>query len=238
MTPTPRDLWEDLRDTARRHAERRGGGALEAALLEPGLVALAWFRFAHWLHERRLTLFARLASQQARRHTGIWLHPGARIGRRCLLLDGGAIALDDGVVLGDDCEVAPGTLVLATGGGAPRLGDRVVLEPGCRVVGGVFVGHDVRVAAGAVVSRDVPDGAVAVGVPGRVVAPEAGPLDPDARAIAATAERLYHLEEQLQVLAFSLGAQRGGLAEQWRTRQPKEYGPIAAVEALVDGAGI
>ncbi|MOA58549.1 hypothetical protein D3C78_1829670 [compost metagenome] len=94
-----------------------------------------------------------------------------------------------------------------------------------------------RVLSGAVIGRDIPDGGVGVGVPGRVLARPSAKADPDARAVQAMAERLYHLEEQLQILAFAT-RQQANLSERWRTRQPDQYGPIPAVEELIDGAGI
>jgi serine O-acetyltransferase len=226
-----RDIWQDLRDTAGRVAERTHTSAFEAALTDPGLQALAVYRAASWLHGQGLGTWARMISQHVRRFTGITIDPTARIGRRCVF-GVGPVIVGESAVIGDDCMIEAGAMLI----GGPRLGSAVVVEAGAIVRGEVFLGNDVRVLAGAVVDRDIPDGGVAVGVPGRVLARAQAKADPDARAVQALAERLYHLEEQLQILAFATRQQAG--ADRLRTRNPDQYGPIPAVEALIDGAGI
>lgn len=232
MAITFRDIWQDLRETAGRYAERTETATWEVLLSEPGLQALAVYRVAHWLNRQGLAMWARAITQHARRFTGVSIHPSARIGRRWQVT-GGAVEVGAHAVIGDDCTVESGALLL----GGPRLGNAVVVEAGAIVTGEVFIGHDVRVLAGAVVNRDIPDGGVAVGVPGRVLSRPGVKPDPDARAVQALAERLYFLEEQLQILAFAT-RQQAGMSERWRTRQPDQYGPIPAVEDLIDGAGI
>lgn len=246
--------WADLVETAGRHAARSGRPAWEVWLLEPGLHALAFHRLARWLVDAKLPFFARLAATWGRWVSGSDLHPGARIGRRCVILHGG-VTVGDTTAVGDDCLLEPGVMLLGTAIAPapedpfeasldaafsntrthPSLGNRVVVEAGATVIGDVFLGNDVRVLAGAVVTRDVPDGGVALGVPGRVLTRAQARPDPDARAVQALAERLYHLEEQLQILTFNTQRLHGGPP---RTRQSDQYGPIAAVEELIDGAGI
>lgn len=249
--------WADLTDTAQRHASRTGRPVLETWLLEPGLHALAFYRVARWCFEHRAQFFARLVSQWGRWISGCDLHPGARIGRRLQIVQGTGVVVGETAVLGDDCVLEPGTMLLAAGLAAavpvaerfdvsleqafassrthPTLGNHVWLEAGAMVIGDVFLGNDTRVLAGAVVTRDIPDGGIAVGVPGRILTRAQTRPDPDARAVQALAERVYHLEEQLTVLAFTTQRLHGGAP---RTRQPEQYGPIPAVEELIDGAGI
>lgn len=237
MSVRYRDIWADLQETAARFALRDGRPVWQVLLFEPGLMAIAWFRLSRWLLDAGLRLPARAVAEHARRGTGIQVHPGARIGRRCLLLAGTPILVGEGSVIGDDCTLEPGAMLIGSLDAHPTLGDNVVIEAGAIVAGEVFLGNDVRVHAGAVVTRDVPDGGVAIGVPGRTLPRAQSRPDPDARAIQALAERLYHLEEQQQILAFAVNRQ-APLAERWKTREPKAYGPIPAVEDLIDGAGI
>jgi len=89
-------------------------------------------------------------------HSGIFVHPRCRIGKNC--------NLSPGVVLG-----------LANRGprrGVPTLGDNVYLGPGVKVVGAVRVGDHVAVGANAVVTSDLPDHSVAVGIPAKVISLE------------------------------------------------------------------
>lgn len=226
------DVWRDLNDTAARYAERGEVSPFEALLTEPGLKALAVFRISSWLWGQGLKVWARMLGHHARRFTGMDIHPSARLGRRCVMPQA-PVVIGANAVIGDDCLLDAGAMVL----GGPRVGNAVVLEPGAIVSGEVFIGHDVRVMAGAVITRDIPDGGQGVGVPGRVLGKAQAKPDPEARAVQALAERLYHLEEQHQILAFAT-RQHAAKGEQWRTREPDQYGPIPAVEELIDGSGI
>ncbi len=170
-----RVLEEDLEAARRRDPAARS--RLEVALAYPGVHAVWAYRLAHRMwREPVLRLPARLLSQLARAVTGVEIHPGARIGRR-LFIDHGM-----GVVVGETAEVGDDVVLFHTstlGGRSmrrgkrhPTLGDRVVVGAGAKVLGPVWVGDDAQVGANAVVVKDVPAGAVAVGVPARVRVPE------------------------------------------------------------------
>lgn len=237
MAVTFRDILDDLQETADRFGERTGQPAWMVKLIEPGWTALLTYRLSRFLYDSGFRAPALLIARQSARYTGIHLHPSARLGRRCILMAGPGILVGPAAVLGDDCRLEPGVMIVSAPDAHPTLGDRVVLEAGAIVTGEVFVGHDVRVLAGSLVSRDVADGGMAVGVPGRVLPRDQARPDPDAKAIKAVADRLYHLEEQHQILAFTVNRHATG-ADRWKTRNPEAYGPIPEVEDLVDGAGI
>jgi serine O-acetyltransferase len=246
----PLKAWPDLKEVARRHAQRVGRPVWETWLLEPGLHALVFYRAARWCFERGWVFPARCLSAWGRR-SGCDLSPAAKIGRNLIIQQATGVVVGPTAVIGDDCVLEPGAMLLGAGLALPTadaqldafgtsrthpsLGNNVLVEAGAVVVGDVFVGNDVRIFAGAVVTRDVPDGGIALGVPGRVLPRAQARPDPDARAAQALAERVYHLEEQLQILAFAAQRQLGGLP---RARQPDQYGPLQAVEDLIDGAGI
>lgn len=173
-----RVLEEDLEAARRRDPAARS--RLEVALAYPGVHAVWAYRLAHRMwREPVLRLPARLVSQLARALTGVEIHPGARIGRR-LFIDHGM-----GVVVGETAEVGDDVVLFHTstlGGRSmrrgkrhPTLGDRVVVGAGAKILGPVWVGDDVQVGANAVVVKDVPAGAVAVGVPARVRVPTTAP---------------------------------------------------------------
>jgi serine O-acetyltransferase len=173
-----RVLEEDLEAARRRDPAARS--RLEVALAYPGVHAVWAYRLAHRMwREPVLRLPARLVSQLARALTGVEIHPGARIGRR-LFIDHGM-----GVVVGETAEVGDDVVLFHTstlGGRSmrrgkrhPTLGDRVVVGAGAKILGPVWVGDDVQVGANAVVVKDVPAGAVAVGVPARVRVPDTAP---------------------------------------------------------------
>ncbi|MCI9348761.1 MAG: serine O-acetyltransferase [Oscillibacter sp.] len=145
---------------------------LEIFLLYPGVHAVLWHRVAHWLYVRRHFFLARWVSQHARKKTGIEIHPGATIGRRLVIDHGMGIVIGETCEIGDDCLLYQGVTLGGTGKDQgkrhPTLGDNVMVGSGARVLGPFKVGDNARIAAGAVVLREVPPNCTAVGVPARI----------------------------------------------------------------------
>ncbi|MCP2262829.1 serine O-acetyltransferase EpsC [Promicromonospora thailandica] len=171
-----RVLAEDL-DAARAH-DPAARSRLEVALAYPGVHAVWAHRAAHRLWRNpALRLPARLLSQLARATTGIEIHPGARLGRRLFIDHGMGVVIGETTVVGDDVMLYHGVTLggrsLNRGKRHPTLGDRVTVGAGAKVLGPVWVGDDAQVGANAVVVKDVPAGAVAVGIPARVRVPHA-----------------------------------------------------------------
>ncbi|MBD8080590.1 serine O-acetyltransferase [Cellulosimicrobium arenosum] len=175
-----RVLAEDLEAARRRDPAART--RLEVALAYPGLHAVWAYRLAHRMwREPLLRLPARLVSQAARTVTGVEIHPGARIGRRLFIDHGMGVVVGETAVVGDDVVLfhtsTLGGRSMRRGKRHPTLGDRVVVGAGAKILGPVWVGDDAQVGANAVVVKDVPAGAVAVGVPARVRFPRRGADD-------------------------------------------------------------
>jgi serine O-acetyltransferase len=169
-------LGEDL-DAARAH-DPAARSRLEVALAYPGVHALWAYRVAHRMWRTpSLRLPARLVSQLARAATGIEIHPGARLGQRLFIDHGMGVVIGETAVVGDDVMLYHGVTLggrsLNRGKRHPTLGDRVTVGAGAKVLGPVWVGDDVQIGANAVVVKDVPAGAVAVGIPARVRVPNA-----------------------------------------------------------------
>ncbi|PWH06890.1 serine O-acetyltransferase [Brachybacterium endophyticum] len=162
---------EDVSAARRRDPASTSG--VQLALTSPGLHAIWAHRIAHDVWERRGgRLPALLLAQIARTLTGVEIHPGARIGRRFFIDHGMGVVIGETAEIGDDVMLYHG----ATLGGRsmarikrhPTLEDGVVIGAGARVLGPVRVGEGAQVGANAVVVRDVPPHATAVGVPARV----------------------------------------------------------------------
>ncbi|MBD8702813.1 serine O-acetyltransferase EpsC [Frigoribacterium sp. CFBP9039] len=169
-------LREDL-DTVRRR-DPAARGRLETALVYSGLHAVWAHRVTSrlWRAEGAPRLLgarfaARVLSQLARTATGVEIHPGALVGRRLFIDHGMGVVIGETAVVGDDCTLFHGVTLGGKGrGGAlgrrhPTLGRGVMVGAGAAVLGGVTVGDDSIVGANAVVTRDVPAGSIAVGVP-------------------------------------------------------------------------
>ncbi len=164
-------LREDLEAARRRDPAARS--ALEVALGYPGVHAIWAYRLAHRMwREPALRLPARLLSQAVRAATGIEIHPGAQIGRRLFIDHGMGVVIGETSVVGDDVVLFHGATLggksMKRGKRHPSLGDGVMVGAGAKILGPVWVGDGAQVGANAVVVKDVPAGAVAVGVPATV----------------------------------------------------------------------
>jgi serine O-acetyltransferase len=144
----------------------------EVVLGYPGLHAIWAYRVHHAMWVRGHRLSARLISQATRAVTGIEIHPGAQIGRRFFIDHGMGVVIGETTEIGDDVmlyhDVTLGGRSMRRTKRHPTIGDGVVIGAGARVLGPVVVGKGAQVGANAVVVRDVPDGAIVVGVPGQV----------------------------------------------------------------------
>jgi len=179
---------------------------LEILLCYPGLHAILAHRVSHKLYKWGIPLLPRLLSQFSRFLTGIEIHPGATIGRRFFIDHGSGVVIGETSEIGDDVLLYQGVTLGGTGNEQgkrhPTLGNNVVVGTGAKVLGNIHVGYNVKIGAGSVVVRNVPDNSTVVGIPGRVVRirPEGGPLehgrlpDPEGQAIEDLARRVEELE--------------------------------------------
>ena len=139
----------------------------------PGLHALILHRINHWLWGLGLKWMARLGSNIARWMTGIEIHPGATIGRRFFIDHGMGVVIGETATIGDDCTLYHGVTLGGTswnkGKRHPTLERGVVIGAGAKVLGPITLGEQAKVGSNAVVVRDVPPGATAVGIPARIV---------------------------------------------------------------------
>ena len=153
---------------------------LSLILTYPGVKADFFHRIANFFQLAKFYLVARMISQLSRFLTGIEIHPGAKIGKN-LFIDHGM-----GVVIGETSEIGNNVTIyhMATLGGIapsinsndqrqvkrhPTLGDCVVVGSGAQILGPVIIGTHAKIGANAVVTKDVPENAVMVGIPAKNV---------------------------------------------------------------------
>ena len=153
---------------------------LSLILTYPGVKAVFFHRIANFFRLAKFHLVARIISQLSRFLTGIEIHPGAKIGKN-LLIDHGMV-----VVIGETSEIGNNVTIyhMATLGGIapsinsnnqrqvkrhPTLSDCVVVGSGAQVLGPVMIGANAKVGSNAVVTKDVPENAVMVGIPAKNV---------------------------------------------------------------------
>ncbi|BAZ07867.1 serine O-acetyltransferase [Calothrix sp. NIES-3974] len=187
---------------------------LEVILCYPGLHALFLYRIAHYLYLRNILVLPRLISHLARFLTGIEIHPGAKIGHGVFIDHGIGVVVGETAIIGDYVLIYQGVTLGGTGKETgkrhPTLGNNVVVGAGAKVLGNIHIGDRVRVGAGSVVLRDVPDDCTVVGIPGRNICRngneclavlEHGKLpDVEGNLIRSLVSRVQTLETQLQTL--------------------------------------
>jgi len=156
---------------------------LSVVLTYPGVKAVVFHRIANFFHLAGFYLIARIVSQTIRFFTGIEIHPGAKIGKN-LFIDHGM-----GVVIGETSEIGNNVTIyhaVTLGGSSPSIdserqrhekrhptvGDDVVIGSGAQIIGPVKVGNGSRIAANAVVVKDVPENTTMVGVPAKAIKSE------------------------------------------------------------------
>ena len=151
---------------------------LSLILTYPGVKAVFFHRIANFFSIAKFHLIARIISQFSRFLTGIEIHPNAKIGKN-LFIDHGM-----GVVIGETSDIGDNVTIyhMATLGGIapsinsdnqrnvkrhPTLKENVVVGSGAQILGPVVVGKNAKIGANAVVTKDVPENAVMVGIPAK-----------------------------------------------------------------------
>ena len=144
--------------------------------------AVLYHKLAHFLYKCKLYFLARFISQITRFLTGIEIHPGATLGRRVFFDHGMGIVIGETAIVGDDCVIFHGVTL----GGLsskrsnqtnsnkrhPTIKNNVMLGAGAKLLGDITIGENVKVGANAVVLTDVPDNAIAVGIPAKIIVKE------------------------------------------------------------------
>ena len=164
-------LWEDAKNI--RDKDPAARNVAEVIILYPGFHVLVTHKIAHFLYNHRCFFLARFVSQLARHLTGIEIHPGAKIGRKLFIDHGMGIVFGETTEIGDNCTIYHGVTLGGTGKDLgkrhPTIENGVMIGSGAKVLGPITIGRNAKVAAGAVVVKDVEPNCTVVGVPGEVV---------------------------------------------------------------------
>ena len=198
--PAPRSRWE--------------------VLLYPGVLALGLHRVAHWLFQAELYFLARFVNHFSRMVTAIDIHPGAQIGRN-FFIDHGFVVIGETAVIGNDVTIYQGATLGGTNptngqGGKrhPTIGDGAIISLGAAILGPIMIGARARIGANAVVTKDVAEGQVMVGIPAR-------PMLVDAKEYqkgfvpygTPCSERFDPQTQQLEILRCELETLRGRIGK-------------------------
>jgi serine O-acetyltransferase len=153
---------------------------MSIVLTYPGVKAVFFHQISNFFYKAGFDLIARIISQTIRFFTGIEIHPGAKIGRNLFIDHGMGVVIGETTEIGDDVTIYH---AVTLGGSSPSIdterqrhekrhptiGDGVVIGSGAQIIGPVKIGKSSRIAANAVVVKDVPENATMVGIPARAV---------------------------------------------------------------------
>ena len=228
-------MREDIQSVFHRDPAARN--AFEVVTCYPGLHAVWLHRLAHALWGAGWKWLARTVSGFSRWLTGIEIHPGAVIGRRFFIDHGMGIVIGETAQIGDDVTLYQGVTLGGTswnkGKRHPTLEDGVVVGAGAKVLGPFTVGAGAKIGSNAVVTKEVPAGATAVGIPARIIVKQDGEReakrqamadklgfdaygvgqdmpDPVARAIALLLDHLHAVDNRIEGMGEALGALNSG----------------------------
>jgi len=188
----------------------------------PGFHAMLVHRLAHCLWGAGLKWCGRIVSHIGRWLTGIEIHPGAAVGRRFFIDHGMGVVIGETAEIGDDCTLYHGVTLGGTswnkGKRHPTLGKNVVVGAGAKILGPITVGDGAKVGSNAVVVKDVPPGATAIGIPARIIEASGEPAggrfaayavvkdlsDPVAKAIHELIEHCVDTDKRIERLTAEL----------------------------------
>jgi serine O-acetyltransferase len=146
----------------------------EIVLLYPGVHALGWYRIARFFYQIRFVLIAKIVMSIGKFFTGIEIHPGARIGKGLFIDHGLGVVIGETTTIGNDVTMFQGVTLGGRGNETtakrhPTICDGAMIAAGAKVLGPITVGKDAKIGANAVVLKDVPAFATAVGIPARII---------------------------------------------------------------------
>ena len=174
-------MLKEIRADIDRYVVTHKRSWLYVIVTQQGLWALAEYRFSHWV---RTKLHMPIAQQLLKTvgffwhklveiTTGIDIPNRTEIGKGLYIGHFGGIFINGDVKLGEYCNLSQGVTIGASGrgdkSGSPTLGDRIYIGPGAKLFGPITIGNDVAIGANAVVTKDLPDNAVAVGIPAKII---------------------------------------------------------------------
>ena len=157
--------------------------------------------------------------------TGIEIHPGATIGRGLVIDHGTGVVIGETTEIGDNCTLYQGVTLGGTGKDTgkrhPTLGNNVLVGAGAKVLGPIVISDNSKVAANAVVLKDISENSTAVGIPARVVRQSGRKVDdldqvhiPD-----PVAQEIGKLEDKLDLLTAELEALKAEAANGKKKRK-------------------
>ena len=204
-----REVRDDI--DAVRQRDPAAKSDIEILFLYSGVHAILCYRVAHKLYLSEHYFSARAISQIARHMTGIEIHPGATRGKSFFIDHGMGVVIGETTEIGDNCTIYQGVTLGGTGKDTgkrhPTLGDNVLIGAGAKVLGPIKIEDNCKVAANAVVLKEIPENSTAVGIPAKVVRRHGRKVTDDLDQVNIpdpVAMQMSKIEEKLNLLTIEL----------------------------------
>lgn len=198
-----KQLKEDIQAVFERDPAARN--TFEVLTTYPGIHALIMHRIAHELWVKECKTSARMLSSFSRFTTGIEIHPGAKIGKRFFIDHGMGVVIGETAEIGNDVTLYHGVTLGGTtwnkGKRHPTLEDGVIIGAGAKILGPFTVRKNAKVGSNAVVTKEVPEGATAVGTPARFILKDHAASEPEQETSQAETVKSTHENVGFQAYA-------------------------------------
>lgn len=177
--------WKLIKSDLDRYRTTDERSYLAMLIISPETLACIVYRWGYWVWHytgpfqslvRPQRILYILTNRIVEVISGITIRPRARIGKGLYVGHSGSVHIGAHVVMGENCNVQQEVTIGIAGRGdkrgSPTIGNRVFIGPGAKIFGPIVIGDDVAIGANAVVTKSLPDRAVAVGVPARIISYE------------------------------------------------------------------
>ena len=142
-------------------------------LLYPSFKVMIYYHISHKLYLKGHFFWARYLCERAKRKTGIEIHPGATIGDDFFIDHGSGVVIGETTIIGNNVTIYHGVTLGGTSLNKikrhPTVMDNVMIGSGAKILGNITIGSNTKKGANAVVTKDIPNDSVVVGVPGKCI---------------------------------------------------------------------
>ena len=142
-------------------------------LLYPSFKVMIYYHISHRLYLKGHFFLARYLCERAKRKTGIEIHPGATIGDDFFIDHGSGVVIGETTIIGNNVTIYHGVTLGGTSLNKikrhPTVMDNVMIGSGAKILGNITIGSNTKIGANAVVTKDIPNDSVVVGVPGKCI---------------------------------------------------------------------
>ena len=142
-------------------------------LLYPSFKVMIYYHISHKLYLKGHFFLARYFCERAKRKTGIEIHPGATIGDDFFIDHGSGVVIGETTIIGNNVTIYHGVTLGGTSLDKvkrhPTVMDNVMIGSGAKILGNITIGSNTKIGANAVVTKDIPNDSVVVGVPGKCI---------------------------------------------------------------------